>query len=162
MELNNAAMLTLSMLRMPGCTRMLFLTAGTKLAKVTRREYVSGIRPAKRKLPFSLVKTFSNRRSCRLNSMTAAPICGTPSPLVTIPSMAPDSLTDTAARAGTAAERQTNPITMLETGMCDLVLIIRCRLAIHGRPRTVYSTPLGYRKLGRRCEGLVPVPVGDL
>src|ERR1039458_7600997 len=131
MELNRAARLTLSTLRMPGWTRMLLLMAGTKLASVTRIYPKSGSRLGKAKLPFSSVNIFWERRSCRLNSMTSAPICGTPSPLVTEPAMAPDSLTDTAPETGLAAARHTNPKTTLDTEMCVLVVIVRRCLAYH-------------------------------
>src|ERR1022692_3360698 len=169
MELNRAARLTLSTLRMPGWTRMLLLMAGTKLASVTRIEYISGSRLGKAKLPFSSVNTFWERPSCRLNSMTRAPICGTPSPLVTEPAMAPDSVTDTAPETGPAAARHTNPKTTLDTEMCVLVVIVRRCLAYHlaypavgiGR-RNRLPHQLRYRKLGTGCQGLVPVPVRDL
>src|ERR1022692_1736762 len=169
MELNRAARLTLSTLRMPGWTRMLLLMAGTKLASVTRIEYISGSRLGKAKLPFSSVNIFWERPSCRLNSMTSAPICGTPSPLVTEPAMAPDSLTDTAPETGLAAARHTNPKTTLDTEMCVLVVIVRRYLAYHlAYPAVGISRrnrlphQLRYRKLGTGCQGLVPVPVRDL
>src|SRR5947209_5519867 len=104
---------------------------------------MSGTRPAKTKLPLSSVNTFSKSRSWRLKSCTAAPICGTPSPLVTRPAIAPDNFTDTAHGAGRAAVRHTTPRTTLDTEMCVLVFLIRRRLAYHGTSPVL----LGYRKL---------------
>jgi hypothetical protein len=71
------------------------------------------------------VNTFWERPSWRLNSMTKAPIWGTPSPFETEPAIAPESLTDTAPETGPAAARHTNPKTTLDTEMCVLVVIVR-------------------------------------
>ena len=91
-ELNSPAKLMFNSVRNPGCTKILLLETGEKLARETRIEYTPAARPSKAKDPFSSVSARSQSRSCWLRSRMPAPICGTPAASVTKPSTLPESL----------------------------------------------------------------------
>src|ERR1700685_600197 len=105
----------------------------------------------------------------RLYKITVAPICGMPAVPRTIPAMAP--LSGGGALAATAQRgpaRHTIPANSNATVFGVFFSKIRAasqpdprRFGLLDRNGPIRST-LGYRKLGRQGERLLPVPIGDL